>query len=368
MHIIFPIAGVGKRLQPFTFSKPKAFIKIAGKRLIDHILIKLKKNFPKGTNILFIVGYKQRQITNYIYKSYSDYFTIQFKEQEPLGYQDDTPYFSGLGDAILLAKDMVKDEDIFICLSDRLPMNDYSPLLLNYHQQQCDGMINTTKVDNPQFYGVTIVDQEGFIQDIVEKPQEFISDLAVSGAYIFNKTVIPRLFELLEEQSKLELENGAEHQFTPIIKKLLDEGKKIKINQMDSEILDFGRPASLLEGNRYLLSELKLENPLYENLTLTNNIIDSKIIPPVYIGEDVKIKDSVIGPNVSIGNNTKIVKSILSEFVIGDGSHLEKIISNNSILGDYVTLQDLIKNGITIGDQTFIHTTITRETYNNSHI
>jgi len=367
MHIIFPIAGVGKRLQPFTFSKPKAFIKIAGKRLIDHILIKLKKNFPKETKILFIVGYKQRQITDYLRKNYSDYFDIQFEEQEPLGYQDETPYFSGLGDAILLAKEVVKDDDIFICLSDRLPMNDYSSLLIDYHKQQCDGIINTKKVENPQFYGVTIVDEEGFIKDIVEKPKEFISDLAVSGAYIFSKKVTPRLFELLEEQSKIELENGQEHQFTPIIKKLLEEGKKIKINEMKSEILDFGRPETLLEGNRYLLSEIRVENPLYENLIQSNNIIDSKIIPPVFIGENVKIKDSIIGPNVSIGNNTKIVKCILSEFVIGDGSHLEKIISRNSILGDYVTLQDLIKNGITIGDSTFIHTTITRETYNNSH-
>ena len=49
MWLICPIAGVGKRLQPFTYSKPKAFLKIAGKRLIDHILIKLKSSFPKGT-------------------------------------------------------------------------------------------------------------------------------------------------------------------------------------------------------------------------------------------------------------------------------------------------------------------------------
>ncbi|TXT61902.1 MAG: Bifunctional protein GlmU [Promethearchaeota archaeon] len=364
MHIIFPIAGVGKRLQPFTFSKPKAFIKIAGKRLIDHILIKLKKNFPKGTTIIFIVGYKLRQITDYLTNNYSDYFNIQFKKQTPLGYQDETPYFSGLGDAILLAKELVDNDDIFICLSDRLPMNDYSPLLLNFHQHQCDGIINTKKVEHPQFYGVTIVNREGFITDIVEKPQEFISDLAVSGAYIFSKKVVPRLFKLLEDQNKIELINGQEHQFTPIIKKLLEEGKKIKVNEMTAEILDFGRPESLLEGNRYLLSEVKVENPLYENLIQTNNIIDSKIIPPVFIGKDVKIKDSIIGPNVSIGDECIINRCILSEFVIGDGSHLEKIISKNSILGDYVTLQDVIKEKITIGDQTYIHTHVTREAYN----
>ncbi len=77
MKLVCPIAGVGKRLQPFTYSKPKAFLKIAGKRLIDHILIKLKRTFPKNTEIAFIVGYKKRQITEYITENFSDYFKIK---------------------------------------------------------------------------------------------------------------------------------------------------------------------------------------------------------------------------------------------------------------------------------------------------
>ena len=81
MWLICPIAGVGKRLQPFTYSKPKAFLKIAGKRLIDHILLKLKKTFSQGTNICFIVGYKKRQISEYLIQNYSDYFNLHFIEQ-----------------------------------------------------------------------------------------------------------------------------------------------------------------------------------------------------------------------------------------------------------------------------------------------
>ncbi|MFX0136687.1 MAG: sugar phosphate nucleotidyltransferase, partial [Candidatus Hodarchaeota archaeon] len=116
MWLICPIAGVGKRLQPFTYSKPKAFLKIAGKRLIDHILIKLKNSFPQGTNVCFIVGYKKRQITEYLKKYHSDYFKIHFIEQKPLGYEADAPYFSGLGDAILLAKNLAEHDDCFIFL------------------------------------------------------------------------------------------------------------------------------------------------------------------------------------------------------------------------------------------------------------
>ncbi|MFX1393461.1 MAG: sugar phosphate nucleotidyltransferase [Promethearchaeota archaeon] len=357
MFLICPIAGVGKRLQPFTYSKPKAFLKIAGKRLIDHNLIKLKKTFPKDTNIIFIVGYKKRQITEYLTENYSDYFNIFFAEQKPLGFSGDAPYFSGLGDAIFLAKDFVKDDDCFIFLSDRLPMEDYTNILLNFHKEDCDGIINIKEVDNPQLYGVVLLDDsKKYITKVVEKPKEYVSNIAISGAYIFGKTMTPRLFELLERQSKIKIENGQEHQVAPVLQHLIDEGVKIKINEVEAEIVDFGRPESLLEGHRHLLIEVKNQDPLYENLFQSGNIIDSKIVPPVFIGEDVKISDSVIGPNVSIGDDAILDKCIISESIIGDGAHLKKIISSDSIIGDYSILEDLIKKNITIGDSSYITT------------
>lgn len=357
MKLICPIAGVGKRLQPFTYSKPKAFLKIAGKRLIDHILIKLKKTFPKDTKICFIVGYKKRQMTEYLKSQYSDYFKLHFVEQKPLGYSADTPYFSGLGDAILLTKDFVNNEDCFIFLSDRLPMEDYTSILLNFHQEKCDGIFNIKRVKNPEFYGVIELDEnKKYLTRIVEKPKEFISDYAISGAYLFGKSMIPRMFELLEEQSKIKIENGQEHIITPVIEQLIKEGVKFTINEMHSKILDFGRPESLLEGNRQLLSELKLKDPLYDDLRQSGNIIDSKIVPSVFIGENTSIKDSVIGPNVSIGDNAIIDKCILSDSVIGDGTHLKKIISSKSIIGDYSILEDLLKKNIIIGDSSYITT------------
>ena len=238
MLLICPIAGVGRRLQPFTYSKPKAFLKVAGKRLIDHILIKLKKTFPKDTSICFIIGYKKRQITEYLRNNYSNYFNLLFIEQKPLHRYADTPFFSGLGDAILLAKKFAENDDCFILLSDRYPLDDYSQILINFHQDICDGVINVKQVDNPQFYGVIESNDRGFITSIEEKPQSPKSNLAVSGAYLFGMNMSNRLFELLEEQSKKPLENGKEHQVTPVIQKLIEEGFKLKINEMKEEILD----------------------------------------------------------------------------------------------------------------------------------
>ncbi|TFG11205.1 MAG: hypothetical protein EU531_11820, partial [Promethearchaeota archaeon] len=324
MWLVCPIAGVGTRLQPFTYSKPKAFLKVAGKRAIDHILLKLKKTFPQNTNICFVVGYKKRMITEYLKESCSDYFNLHFVEQRPIGYDGDIPFFSGLGDAILLTKEYVKNDDCFIFLSDRLPLEDYSSVVLKYHQCICDGVINVRKVENPQFYGVVTTDAEGYITKIVEKPQEYISNLAVSGAYLFGKKIVSELFDLLEKQSMIKIDIGEEHQLTPVIAQLIKHGIKLQVNEMQSEMTDFGRPESLIDGNRFLLSELKLKDPLYEHLIGKGNIKDSKIIPPVFIGKDAKISNSVIGPNVSIGDDLMIEKCVLSESVIGDGVFLKK--------------------------------------------
>jgi len=356
MWLICPIASVGKRLQPFTYSKPKAFLKIAGKRLIDHILIKLKKTFPKETNICFIVGYKKRQITDYLKNNHSDYFNLHFVEQEPLGYEADTPFFSGIGDAILLTKDYADNDDIFVFFSDRLPLDDYSQVLLNFHEDICDGVINVRQVSNPKYYGVVEIDENGIVRTIVEKPEIPKSNFAVSGSYLLGMSVTPRLFKLLNEQSTLPLENGQEHEITPIIQQLIEEGFKFKTHEMKREILDFGRPESLLNGNRLLLSEIKIQDPTYENLIKSGDIKDSKIVPPVFIGNNTKISDSVIGPNVSIGDNVSLKKCILSDSVIGDGAKLRKIISSDSIIGDYSIIEDLIKKSITIGDSSYITT------------
>ncbi|MHA2123660.1 MAG: sugar phosphate nucleotidyltransferase, partial [Promethearchaeota archaeon] len=205
--------------------------------------------------------------------------------------------------------------------------------------------------------GVIELDDLGIVKNITEKPKEPKSNYAVSGAYLFGMSVNSRLFELLEEQSSTPLENGQEHQITPIIQRLIDEGFKFKISEMKKEILDFGRPVSLLAGNRLLLSEINIQDPTYENLIKSGSISDSKIVPPVLIGRNTKIFDSVIGPYVSVGDNVNLKKCILSNSVIGDGANLKKIISSESIIGDYSVLEDLIKKSITIGDSSFITTT-----------
>ena len=110
MKIIGPIAGIGSRLRPFTLSKPKAFIRVAGKTVLDHILYKFNNTFNESTELILIVGYKKKQIIDYVKKRYNDKFKLTFIEQKPRGYEDNVPYYWGLGEAVYLAHERFEDK------------------------------------------------------------------------------------------------------------------------------------------------------------------------------------------------------------------------------------------------------------------
>ena len=140
MKIVGPIAGIGSRLRPFTLSKPKAFINIAGKTVLDHILTRFVNTFDSDTELILIVGYKKRQIINYINENYSDQFKLTFIEQVPRGYKEDVPFYWGLGEAVYLAHKRFKKnnfktneedkrEGSLIFLGDMIILDEYSYIL-----------------------------------------------------------------------------------------------------------------------------------------------------------------------------------------------------------------------------------------------
>ncbi|MHA1675273.1 MAG: sugar phosphate nucleotidyltransferase [Promethearchaeota archaeon] len=369
MKLILPIAGVGQRLRPFTFSKPKGFVTIAGSRGVDHILTKIGSNLPPSTPLCLITGYKSQQIEKYLDTNYTDKFSIDYIEQIPVGYQADIPYFSGLGHAILLTKEWFeKTEDVamaglqpndtLIFLSDMIPVRDYQFILEYLTHPEYDGVIGSMIVpaDKTQFYGILETDENQIIVDMVEKPKHTTSNQAISGVYAFKAKTAARLFAILEEQYKIheiEIANGTkkrrEFQFTPALQQLVEEGFKLLSAPFVDGILDFGRPEALLNGNRVLLEA--------HQSTINGQIAkieNSMVINPCAIGKNTEIVRSVIGKYASIGKNCIIEDCNLNNVVIGDNCFLKKIITQNSIIGDNVKIDSIIKNKITLGDNSFL--------------
>ncbi len=361
MKIIGPIAGTDTRLRPFTFKKPKAFIKVAGKTVLDHILDKLKDTFEKGTELVLIVGYKKDQITNYINKHYSEVFKLTYIEQIPRGYDGETPYYWGLGEAVYLANQRFnfqetdskdeKQEGCLIFLGDMILLDEYSYILEKYYKPDVDGIITVMRVpkEDASSYGVVSVDDQMFIRNLVEKPKEFLSDLAIAGIYVFNKSATRALFANLKKYLDERTPDSSEVYMTAALQDLIDQNFKIVAVELQKGILDFGRATEFLKGNRYML-ELKARKS-ESSLPNNGNIKDSLINPPVSFEKNTEIIHSIIGPYVSIGKNCKIINCILKNCIIEDGAFLSHIISENSIIGSHVKIDNLSKDNLMIGDK-----------------
>ncbi len=362
MKIIGPIAGIGSRLRPFTFSKPKAFISVAGKTVLDHILEKFTNTFDSNTELILIVGYKKRQIMNYVKKHYQNRFKLTFIEQIPRGYLDNIPYYWGLGQAIYLAHDRFEDEIIenaeqdkregaLIFLGDMIPLDEYSYIMYKYFGSEVDGIITVMKVpkENASSYGVVEIDENGMIKRLIEKPKEFISDLAIAGIYAFSNTATRALFKNLEVYLNQRNENSGEIYMTESLQDLVDQGFKIAAVLLKQGILDFGRPSELLKGNRYLLEQNGSKKEDFERLNIT--IERSFLKNPIYIGKNTRIINSVVGPNVSVGDNSIIENSILNDCLIERNTFLKNMISEKSIIGSNVKIENISKNYLIIGDK-----------------
>jgi glucose-1-phosphate thymidylyltransferase len=362
MKIIGPCAGIGSRLRPFSLSKPKTFINIAGKSVLEHILNKFSDTFDSDTELILIVGYRKRQITEFVKEKYNDKFKLIFIEQEPRGYNDDVPFYWGLGEAVYLAntrfeevsyptKEADKRDGSLIFLADMIPIEEYSYLMYRYYESDVDGIITVMEVPNEDAssYGIVVVDENSLIQNLIEKPKEFISNLAIAGIYAFSNSATKALFEIIKGYLDKRTEDSKEIYLTESLQDLINSGFKIAAINLKKGILDFGRPSEVLKGNKYLLEQHSIKVEDFKELNITTE--KSYIKNPVFIGENSKIINSVVGPFVSVGADSIIENCILEDCVIESNTNLKNVISEKSIIGSNVKVENISKNNLIIGDK-----------------
>ncbi len=332
MKVIIPAAGAGKRLFPHTFTKPKPMVYIAGKPIIGHILDRMKDVKPE--EIIMVVGYRKEQIMSYVDMNYSDIFKIKYVDQ---------PEQLGLGHSIYVARDEIGDSEIMIALGDMIFKAGYSEFYAHYlNNGDCSGSIGVREVDEPKKYG--IVELEGkYIKKLEEKPAHPRSKLGIAGVYFIKETKI--LLSILEEMMKKDTRTRGEYQLTDALQEMVSRGHRLKTFPVSSWY-DCGHHESLLETNRVLLDEKEDIDQVYE-------IKDSVIIPPVAIGDNVTIINSVVGPHASIASDSIIESSIISDSVIGSRSHISKVNLQRSIVGDDASVHGK-HNSLNIGDSSSI--------------
>ena len=327
MKALIPAAGIGTRLRPHTFTKPKPMIYVAGKQIIGHILDNL---IGCVDEVVIVVGYMKETLIEYVEENYKDNFKITFVDQKER---------LGLGHAVYVAKNIIKDSQCLITLGDEFFGVPFKEMIETHEKQlPCDASIGVKVVDLPQHYGIVEFDN-GHINRLVEKPKEPKSNMAIAGVYIIENTKL--LYKCLKELIK-ENKSG-EYQLTDALQKMVDKGATLKKFNI-TNWYDCGRPEMLLNVNKMLL------NQNTKIIGMTENCV---INEPVIVDENSYLRNSIIGPNVSVAKGTVIENAIVENSIIGFKSRIKNIILKDSLIGDEVVVQGS-EHKMNVGENTKI--------------
>ncbi len=320
MKIILPMAGFGTRLRPHTWNVPKPLVPLAGKTMIDHVLDRLVVLNPE--EIICIVGYLGDQIEEHITANYQ--VPLRFVVQAEM---------RGQAHAIALTREFVKD-DAIILFADTILEADFAPLN-DLNQQGIDGAIYVKEIADPRRFGIAMTDEAGFATQLVEKPENPTSNLALVGLYYFAD--MPALFAAIDELMASGQTLKGEYYLADAVQLLIDQGKRLKTLPV-SVWEDCGKPEEMLQTNRYLLTKDAAVDaqPYLQG--------DSVIIPPVAIAPDATIHRSVIGPYASIGAGSTLEGMVVDNCILGDNVTLADMTLTNSIISASVTLSGAVQH------------------------
>ncbi len=319
MNVIIPMAGLGSRLRPITPITPKPLIKLAGKTIIHRIIEELYQ-YTQVKKIGFILQQKNTLVENDLSEIVNREFDKNIKVY--FFYQKKA---EGTAHAIYCAKKLLKGR-LLIIFSDTLF---FLKNAINFIElDKYDGAVFVKQVVDPSSYGVVKKNTKGIITDFIEKPSNPISKLAIIGVYYFKAA------EKLEKEIKKiissKLLEKNEYQLTTALKNLSTIGESFTTVEVE-DWLDCGTPKKLIETNTYLLKNQKYKE-VKSNLQKTTR---SQIVPPIYIGENVVIKNSKIGPNVSIEDNCIIEDGVVKDTLIQENVVIKNGNIKNSILGKF---------------------------------
>lgn len=330
MKVVIPAAGAGKRLYPHTYTKPKPMVSVAGKPIIGHILDKMLDLEPE--EVIVVVGYMRDKLISYINTHYAGAFKkVTFVDQEQQ---------LGLGHSIYVTRKAVGDSPILIALGDMIFKDGYSEFLKQHLRNgKCSGSIGVKTIDNPEHYGIVYLNPDNTINRLVEKPRHSTSNLGIAGVYFIEDT--PKLFDALDYVVRSN--HSGEVQLTDALQRAVEEGSVYKTFEVNSWY-DCGRPRSLLDVNRILLSEMGISE---------NGATNSIIIQPVSIGRNARVENSIIGPYVSISEGAIVNSSIIEDSIVGNNAEVKYMMLRSSIIGDHAILIGK-SNALNIGDSSTI--------------
>lgn len=330
MKIIIPMAGRGSRLRPHTLTVPKPLVPVGGKPIVNRLVEDIAAVCSTPIEeVAFVIGDFGKEVEEELIK-----VAEKIGAKGSIFYQDKP---LGTAHAVLCAKEKLLGP-VVVAFADTLFKADFKI------DPTDDGILWVKQIDDPSAFGVVKMDDSGTIVDFVEKPQTFVSDLAMIGVYYFKSGE-----ELKEELNYLVDNNvikGGEYQLPDALRRLTQKGKKFKPGKV-IEWLDCGNKKVTVHTNQRVLEfdrerNVKLIDP-------SAKIQNSVIIPPCYIGPNVELVASVVGPHVSLGKNTMVANSVISNTIIQAESTIQHANLKDAMIGNHTKIEQKAQN-LSLGD------------------
>ena len=328
MKIIVPMAGMGKRMRPHTLTTAKPLIPVGGKPIVQHLMEDIIKMCnDKVEEIAYIIGDFGKEVEQNLIKiaeSLGAKGTIYYQD-EPLG----------TAHAILCAEPSLSGRMV-IAFADTLFRAEFQM------PTDCDGVIWVKQIEDPRQFGVVKVDGSGVITDFVEKPKEFISDLAIIGIYYV--TDGDNLKKELQYLIDNDIRDKGEYQLTNALENMKNKGLKLKAGKVD-EWLDCGNKDATVYTNKRVL---EIKNPA-SHIDPSAKVVNSTVVHPCFIDAGAVIENSVVGPHASIGPKSMVSSSVISNSIIQTNANISGAVVTNSLIGNHTILKGKAQD-LSMGD------------------
>jgi glucose-1-phosphate thymidylyltransferase len=317
MKVIGPMAGRGSRLRPHTLTVPKPLVPVGGKPIVHRLVEDIAAVCTeKIDEIAFVVGEFGEEVEKEL-----------LVVAEKLGAQGSIHYQKqplGTAHAVLCAAEKL-DGPVVVAFADTLFRANFKI------KQEDEGILWVKQIEDPSAFGVIKMNNKGEIIDFVEKPKEFVSDLAMIGIYYFKDG--SRLRKELEYLIDNNVIKGGEYQLPDALRRLTESGYVFKPGEV-TEWLDCGNKEVTVHTNQRVLEfDWEAEKQLVHE---TAEIENSVIIPPCYIGRNVRITNSVVGPHVSLGAGSELENSNITNSIVQQDTIIRNAVITDSMIGSKV--------------------------------
>lgn len=324
MKIIVPMAGMGKRMRPHTHTTAKPLLPIAGKPIVQRLV----------EDLAAVAGEAVEEVAFVVNPAFGQKVENELLEiAQRVGAKGSIHYQEvalGTAHAILCAQSALSGR-VIVAFADTLFR---ANLKLD---ADCDGVIWVNKVDDPKPFGVVKLDDQGIITEFVEKPQTFVSDLAIIGIYYFADG--ERLRQEMQYLIDNDIKDKGEYQLTNAMENMKRKGARLKAGAVDVW-MDCGNKNAMVDTNTKVLGFLSKAPgaKASELVSPTAKLDGSLVIAPCFIGDNVSLVNSVVGPNVSVESGATITNSVVRNSIIRPGVRISDAVIDNSMLGERATV------------------------------